>query len=88
MAALIITLLCILLISAGAFYEVERLWGYHEEGFGLQFHDAIYWAAVTISTVGGTAWLHDAACWLSADAHLWLGAASALKSCFCTAQVA
>jgi hypothetical protein len=49
-----ITLLCLMLIAAGAFFEFERQWGSFAEDFGypLKFHDCIYWAAVTISTVG------------------------------------
>jgi hypothetical protein len=50
LAALGLTLVCVLLCAAGVFYELERNAGKWE---GLRFHQAIYWASITISTVGG-----------------------------------
>jgi hypothetical protein len=52
LASLGLTLVCVLLCAAGIFYELERGAGKWEE---LRFHQAIYWASITISTVGGRA---------------------------------
>jgi hypothetical protein len=51
---LALTVIILTICSAGLFYELESnlVGGKHHD---LMFHDAIYWAAVTISTVSHSA---------------------------------
>jgi hypothetical protein len=50
---LCLTMLILILLAAGVFFELEaNLTIYDDEQSAPQFHQCIYWAAVTISTVG------------------------------------
>lgn len=50
--SLCLTMVILILLAAGIFYELEASDGFGGGDASLQFHDSIYWAAVTLSTVG------------------------------------
>eukprot|EP00775_Hariotina_reticulata_P006540 gene6540-6766_t len=51
-AKLAMSLLSILFIAAGMFFELEKYGPPSEVGATITFHEALYWASVTLSTVG------------------------------------
>eukprot|EP00879_Flechtneria_rotunda_P031417 GHRR01034323.1.p1 GENE.GHRR01034323.1~~GHRR01034323.1.p1 ORF type:complete len:369 (+),score=71.72 GHRR01034323.1:1198-2304(+) len=49
---LALCLVTVLVVAAGLFYELERYGPDASNQQGLEFHEALYWAAVTVTTVG------------------------------------